>query len=90
MLKVDNINLIINEDALEEIADFAEKANNNYENLGARRLHTIMEALLEDISFNASGDHPMIDVVVDREYVKNILGSVVKSNKKTIGFNKQD
>lgn len=90
LLKVDNINLIINEDALEEIADFAEKANNNYENLGARRLHTIMEALLEDISFNASGDHPMIDVVVDREYVKNILGSVVKSNKKTIGFNKQD
>lgn len=90
LLKVDNINLIINEDALEEIADFAEKANNNYENLGARRLHTIMEALLEDISFNASGDHPMIDVVVDREYVKNILGSVVKANKKTIGFNKQD
>ena len=45
-----------------------------------------MEALLEDISFNASGDHPMIDVVVDKEYVKKILGNVVKSTKKAMGF----
>lgn len=86
LLKVDNINLILKEDALKEIAEYAEKANNNNENLGARRLHTIMEALLEDISFNASGDHPMIDVVVDKEYVKNILGNVVKSTKKSMGF----
>ncbi len=90
LLKVDNINLIIKPDALEEISEYAEKANKNNENLGARRLHTIMEALLEDISFNASGDHPMIDVVVDREYVKNILGAVVKSNKRNIGFNNED
>ncbi len=86
LLKVDNINLILKEDALKEIAEYAEKANNNNENLGARRLHTIMEALLEDISFNASGDHPMIDVVVDKEYVKKILGNVVKSTKKSMGF----
>jgi len=86
LLKVDNINLILKEEALKEIAEYAEKANNNNENLGARRLHTIMEALLEDISFNASGDHPMIDVVVDKEYVKKILGNVVKSTKKNMGF----
>ena len=90
LLKVDNINLILKEDALQEIAEYAEKANNNNENLGARRLHTIMEALLEDISFNASGDHPMIDVVVDKEYVKKILGNVVKSTKKTMGFGDQE
>lgn len=90
LLKVDNVNLILKDDALKEIAEYAEKANCNNENLGARRLHTIMEALLEDISFNASGDHPMVDVVVDKDYVKKILGSVVKSNKKTIGFNNED
>ncbi len=89
LLKVDNINLIIKEEALKEIAEYAEKANNYNENLGARRLHTIMEALLEDISFNASGDHPMIDVVVDKDYVNKILGAVVKSNKTYIGFNNE-
>ncbi len=90
LLKVDNVNLVIKDDALKEIAEYAEKANNNSENLGARRLHTIMEALLEDISFNASGDHPMVDVVVDKDYVKKILGSVVKPSKKSIGFNNED
>lgn len=90
LLKVDSVNLVIKDDALQEIAEYAEKANNNSENLGARRLHTIMEALLEDISFNASGDHPMVDVVVDKDYVKKILGSVVKPSKKSIGFNNED
>ena len=90
LLKVDNINLILKEEALKEIAEYAERANNNNENLGARRLHTIMEALLEDISFNASGDHPMIDVVVDKEYVKKILGSVVKSTKRNMGFSNEE
>ena len=90
LLKVDNINLILKDEALKEIAEYAEKANNNNENLGARRLHTIMEALLEDISFNASGDHPMIDVVVDKEYVKKILGSVVKASKRNIGFSNEE
>ncbi len=90
LLKVDNINLILKDEALKEIAEYAEKANNNNENLGARRLHTIMEALLEDISFNASGDHPMIDVVVDKEYVKKILGSVVKSSKRNMGFSNEE
>lgn len=90
LLKVDNVNLVIKDDALKEIAEYAEKANNNSENLGARRLHTIMEALLEDISFNASGDHPMVDVVVDKDYVKKILGAIVKPSKKSIGFNNED
>ncbi len=90
LLKVDNINLVLKPDALQEIAEYAEKANNNNENLGARRLHTIMEALLEDISFNASGDHPMIDVIVDKEYVKNVLGNIVKSTKRNMGFGSEE
>lgn len=69
LLKVDNINLIFKEDALKEIARYTEEENETSENLGARRLHSVIELLLEDISFNANGDHPMLDVVIDKEYV---------------------
>lgn len=69
LLKVDNINLEFKPEALKEIARYAEQQNETSENLGARRLHTVFEQLLEDISFNASGDHPMLDVVIDKDYV---------------------
>lgn len=69
MLKVDNINLIFKPDAIEEIASIAAKENETIENIGARRLHTVLEATLEDISFNATGNHPMTDVVIDKDYV---------------------
>lgn len=70
LLKVDNITLSFTEDALDEIALIAEQENDTSENLGARRLHTILEHLLEDISFNANGDHPMLEIVIDRAYVQ--------------------
>lgn len=73
LLKVDNINLVFTDDALDEIAEMAEHENETSEDLGARRLHTIMEALLEDVSFNATGDHPMLDVIIDRNYVKSVF-----------------
>ena len=63
LLRVDNINLIFTEDALKALADLAEKENSTSENLGARRLHNVMEKLLEDISFNANGEHQMIDII---------------------------
>jgi len=69
LLKVDNINLIFKPEALKEIARYTEEENETSENLGARRLHTVLELLLEDISFNAGGDHPMIDVTIDKDYV---------------------
>ena len=78
LLKVDNIDLEFTPDALDEIAIVAEYQNENMENLGARRLHTIMEKLLEDVSFNASGEYPLSKVVIDRAYVQNIFG---KHNK---------
>lgn len=80
LLKVDNINLVFKEDALKEIATYAEQENETSENLGARRLHTVMETLLEDISFNASGENPMIDVVIDKEYVKKAFSSISKQH----------
>lgn len=55
LLKPDNVNLSFTEDALREIAKFAFRANEQNENIGARRLHTVMENLLNDISFNANG-----------------------------------
>ena len=69
LLRPDNVNLSFTEDALREIAKFAYRANEQNENIGARRLHTVMENLLNDISFNANGQHPLIDVVVDGAYV---------------------
>lgn len=78
LLKVDNINLKFEPSAIEEIAEIAELENSTSENIGARRLHTIMEHLLEDISFNASGDHPMIDVIIDKKYVHDHLKTTIK------------
>ena len=71
ILKVDNIDLQFTDDALDEIAEMAATENETSENIGARRLHTIMESLLEDISFNASNDLPMTTVKIDRAYVQN-------------------
>lgn len=71
LLEVDNIKLSFTDDALDEIAAVAYQENETSENIGARRLHTVMELLLEDISFNASGNHPMLEVVIDRAYVQN-------------------
>ena len=69
LLATDNIILEFDDGALDEIAEYAYHANETSENIGARRLHTIIETLLDDISFNATGDHPVITVSVDREYV---------------------
>ncbi len=73
LLETDNVRLKIDDEAKRAIAEAAFRANETSENIGARRLHTIIENLLDDISFNATGDHPMIDVVIDRNYVESRL-----------------
>jgi len=73
LLKVDNINITFTDDAIEEISEIAQAENETREDIGARRLHTIMESLLEDVSYNADGNHPMIDVTINREYVSEKL-----------------
>ena len=78
LLKVDNINLVFKKDALEEISELAQKENETNENIGARRLHSLLEALLEDISFNAGGNNPMTDVIIDKAYVLNIFKDTEK------------
>lgn len=78
MLKVDKVDLRFTDDAITEMAKIAFLENENKENIGARRLHTIMEKLLEDLSFEACGDQE-ISVVVDKEYVDKHLESALKS-----------
>ena len=78
LLEVDNINLKFTDEALEEIAEIAEAENETQENIGARRLHTIIEMLLEDISYNATGEHPMLDVVIDKTYVQKAFSETKK------------
>ena len=73
LLKVDNINLVFDESAIDEIAEISVRENETSENIGARRLHTIMENLLESISFHADGSFPMTEVKIDKNYVENEL-----------------
>ncbi len=79
LLKVENIALKFTEDAVNQIAKIAFLENENCENIGARRLHTVMEMLLEDISFNACGGHDMLDLEIDKAYVDGHLEKTLKS-----------
>ncbi len=69
LLLVDNIDLTFTPDAIEEIASISAELNATSEDIGARRLHSVMENLIEDISFNADGKIPLTTVKVDRKYV---------------------
>ncbi|MBE5739686.1 MAG: ATP-dependent protease ATPase subunit HslU [Clostridiales bacterium] len=73
LLSVDNIDLQFDKGAIERIAEVAVEMNLTSEDIGARRLHTVMEYLLEDISFNAGGDYPMFTLHIDRKYVDEHL-----------------
>ena len=79
LLAVDNIDLKFTPDAIEAIAEISEEINLTSEDIGARRLHTVMEYLLEDISYNAGGgDYPVIPVEINRSYVEEHLKNMTK------------
>ena len=75
LLGTEQIRLQFSEDGIEEIAAFAEEINATSENIGARRLYTIMEKILADISFDAP-DMPGAQIVVNRAYVQKHLRDV--------------
>ncbi len=78
LLGVDNIDLSFDQSAIEKIAEIAVDLNLTSEDIGARRLHTVMEYLLEDISFNAGGnDYPVIPLRITGEYVKEHLDKLI-------------
>ena len=78
LLGAEDIEMEFSSDAIEEIAEFAFRVNEQTENIGARRLHTIMERLLEDLSFNAP-EMEKQDFVVDIDYVRMQLADVVQN-----------
>lgn len=76
LLATEGVNIAFGEDAVKEVADFAFRINEQTENIGARRLHTIMERLLEEISFRApemSGENVEIDAAYVRERLSDIV-----------------
>jgi ATP-dependent HslUV protease ATP-binding subunit HslU len=78
LLKIEGVDLQFTEGGLREMARFACDMNERYEDIGARRLHTVVERVLEEISFSA-GDHAGEQVSVDAEYVKTHLADVIAS-----------
>ena len=78
LLKVDNVNLKFTDDALEQIAYLAEQENLTSENIGARRLTTILESVLEEVNFNATDYAEPTDVVIDKAYVDKVLSKSIK------------
>lgn len=75
LLKTESVELEFTSDGIDAIAQFAEEVNGNTEDIGARRLHTIMERLLESLMFEA--DQTPRSVVIDQEYIHRELGPIV-------------
>ena len=77
LLKTENVDLEFSEDGIDMIANLAYEVNSKVENIGARRLHTIIEKVLDEISFTAT-DRGGEKIKIDANYVKNNLGDIVK------------
>jgi ATP-dependent HslUV protease ATP-binding subunit HslU len=78
LLATESLEIVFTEEAVDALASIAERVNEQTENIGARRLYTILERLLDDISF-AAPDLTEKHVVIDRQYVSQRLDDIVKS-----------
>ena len=77
LLKTENVDLEFPDDGIDTIANLATEVNSSVENIGARRLHTIIEKVLDEISFTAT-DRSGEKLIIDSDYVKKNLGELVK------------
>ena len=77
LLKTENVDLEFSDDGIDAIANIATEVNSTVENIGARRLHTIIERVLDEISFTAT-DRSGEKIIVDSDYIKKNLGELVK------------
>jgi ATP-dependent HslUV protease ATP-binding subunit HslU len=77
LLKTENVDLEFSDDGIDTIANLAYEVNSKIENIGARRLHTIIERVLDEISFTAT-DRSGEKVIIDANYVQTNLGDLVK------------
>lgn len=80
LMLTEAINLNFTEDALELIAYTAADLNNNVENIGARRLHTIMEKVLEDISYEVTNERRLNNILIDKNFVSEKLRDICKND----------
>ncbi|WP_308639237.1 ATP-dependent protease ATPase subunit HslU [Paenibacillus silvisoli] len=78
LLETEGITITFSDDAIRELASIAAEVNNNTENIGARRLHTILEKLLEDLSFEAP-ELSLEEMIITPEYVREKLGGIAKN-----------
>ncbi|HWE74198.1 MAG TPA: ATP-dependent protease ATPase subunit HslU [Stellaceae bacterium] len=79
LMATEDLRLDFTEDAIDELATLAEEINTTVENIGARRLHTVMERLLEEASFTASDQPPDAALTIDRDYVRSRVGALAKN-----------
>ena len=77
LLKTENVELEFSDDGIDTIANIASEVNATVENIGARRLHTIIEKILDDISFTAT-DRSGEKIIINKEYINNNLDNLVK------------
>ena len=77
LLKTEDVDLVFTDDGIEMLARISAEVNSSVENIGARRLHTIIEKVLDDISFNAT-DKAGETITVDKKFVQDNLGNLVK------------
>ena len=77
LLKTENVELDFTEDGIDTIANIATEVNSTIENIGARRLHTIIEKVLDDISFTAT-DKSGEKIVINKKYIEENIGELVK------------
>ncbi|MGA9120211.1 MAG: ATP-dependent protease ATPase subunit HslU [Bacteroidota bacterium] len=83
LLQTEGITLEFDEEAIHEIARTAAEVNEQVENIGARRLHTILTTLLEDILYNAPDDTPIRSITVDQKMVKDRLSGIMRNRDLT-------
>jgi ATP-dependent HslUV protease ATP-binding subunit HslU len=77
-MKTEGVDLEFTEDAIDAIADIGVEVNTAVENIGARRLFTVMERILDDISFDAADKHGE-KIVIDAAYVRSHVGDLAKN-----------
>jgi ATP-dependent HslUV protease ATP-binding subunit HslU len=77
LLKTENVDLDFTDDGIDTIANIAHEVNSTVENIGARRLHTIIERVLDEISFTAT-DRTGEKIIIDSDYIKKNIGELVK------------
>ena len=77
LLKTENVELEFSDDGIDAIANIASEVNTTVENIGARRLHTIIEKILDEISFTAT-DRAGEKIIINKEYINRSLGDLVK------------